>query len=121
MRQIPVIYKKKRPRPAPEIYDRKDPKYDYLKFWRVVRYWAKQKYGITTADLDMLLFLHSEGLFTRVQCENYGSLMSWDKQRFEKLLRDGWIKSGERVLTMKKPYMRYHTRLRSLYSRYIRS
>jgi hypothetical protein len=102
MRQIPVIYKKKRPRPAPEIYDRKDPKYDYLKFWRVVRYWAKQKYGITTADLDMLLFLHSEGLFTRVQCENYGSLMSWDKQRFNKLLRDGWINKWRKSINHEK-------------------
>ncbi|GAG67459.1 unnamed protein product [marine sediment metagenome] len=34
---------------------------------------------------------------------------------------DGSSDSGEKVLTMKKPYMKYHTRLRSLYSRYIRS
>ncbi len=28
---------------------------DCLKYWRVIRYFIKQKYGLTTPDLDMLL------------------------------------------------------------------
>ena len=36
---------------------------DCLKYWRVIRYFVKQKYGLTTGDLDMLLFLYSEDIF----------------------------------------------------------
>ena len=36
---------------------------DYLKYWRVVRYFIKIKYGISTGELDMLLFLYSEKYF----------------------------------------------------------
>ena len=38
---------------------------DYLKYWRVVRYFVKSKYGLTTAELEMLLFLNSEDIFSR--------------------------------------------------------
>ena len=30
---------------------------DHLKYWRVVRYFIKKKYNLTTSDLEMLLFL----------------------------------------------------------------
>ena len=45
--------------------------FNYLKYWRVVRYWIKSKYGLTTGELDVLLFLYVK--------------------RFDKLLRDKWI------------------------------
>ena len=61
---------------------------DCLKYWRVIRYFIKQKYGLTTADLDMLLFLYSEDIFSK---EKFDNLLSWDENRFERLLRDGWI------------------------------
>ena len=52
------IYKKKRTRKQPiKVYDRYEPEFNFLKHWRVVRYWAKAKYDLKTADLDMLLFL----------------------------------------------------------------
>ena len=38
---------------------------DYLKYWRVIRYFIKSKYGLTQEDLDMLLFLKSEDYFDR--------------------------------------------------------
>jgi hypothetical protein len=38
---------------------------DYLKYWRVIRYYIKNKYGLTQADLDILLFLYSEQYFTK--------------------------------------------------------
>ena len=40
-------------------YDRKEPTHDYLKYWRIIRYWVKATYGLTTPDLEMLLFLYS--------------------------------------------------------------
>jgi|TARA_R110000822_G_scaffold28198_7_gene83930 hypothetical protein len=71
--------------------DRKEPGYDYLKYWRVIRYWVKSKYGLSTPDLDMLLFLYSEQIFSKTQFKEYEELMSWDINRFDRLLRDNWI------------------------------
>ena len=72
-------------------YDRKEPTNDYLKYWSVIRYWVKAKYGLTTPDLEMLLFLYSEQLFNKTDFKEYEELMSWDVNRFDRMLRDGWI------------------------------
>lgn len=72
-------------------YDRKQPTFDYLKYFRVIRYWVKRTHGIGLADLEMLLFLYSERLFSRTTFNDYEEVFSWDVTRFEKLLRDGWI------------------------------
>jgi len=72
-------------------YDRVEPSHDYLKYWRIIRYWVKAKYGLTTPDLEMLLFLYSEHLFKKTDFKEYEEIMSWDVNRFDRLLRDGWI------------------------------
>lgn len=72
-------------------YDRKQPTFDYLKYFRIVRYWAKRVHGVGLADLEMLLFLYSERLFKRTDFNDYEEIFSWDVKRFEDLLRDGWI------------------------------
>ena len=64
---------------------------DCLKYWRVIRYFIKSKYGLTTADLDMLLFLYSEDIFSKEKFKEFNELLPWDKNRFNRLLRDGWI------------------------------
>jgi hypothetical protein len=64
---------------------------DCLKYWRVIRYFIKQKHGLTTGDLDMLLFLYSEDIFSKEKFEEFDNLLSWDEDRFDRLLRDGWI------------------------------
>lgn len=70
---------------------RKPPPNDYLKYWRVIRYFIKAKYGISTGELDMLLFLYSEKYFSKDKFNEFDELLSWDVNRFDKLLRDGWI------------------------------
>ena len=64
---------------------------DYLKYWRVIRYFIKAKYGLSQADLDMLLFLYSEDYFSKDKFKEFDKLLSWNVNRFDKLLRDGWI------------------------------
>ena len=64
---------------------------DYLKYWRVIRYFIKSKYGLTQADLDILLFLYSEKYFSKDRFDEFDELLSWDVNRFDKLLRDGWV------------------------------
>jgi hypothetical protein len=72
-------------------HDRTEPSNDYLKYWKVVKQWAKTKYNMNTADIEMMLFLYSEGLFTLKQFQEYDEIMSWDKNRFYNLLNDKWI------------------------------
>ena len=43
---------------------------DCLKYWRVIRYFIKQKYGLTTADLDMLLFYTAKIFFPKKNLES---------------------------------------------------
>lgn len=66
-------------------------KSDYLKYWRVIRYYVKSKYGLSQADLDILLFLYSESYFSRDRFDEFDKLLSWNETRFDKLLKDGWV------------------------------
>ena len=65
--------------------------FNYLKYWRVVRYYIKMKYKLKTGDLDMLLFLYSEDYFSKDKFKEFDQLLSWNVNRFDKLLRDGWV------------------------------
>jgi hypothetical protein len=66
---------------------------DYLKYWRVVRQYVKIKYGIGQAELDMILFLYSEGYFSQAKFQEFNRVLPWNKKRFKKLVQDGWIES----------------------------
>ena len=65
--------------------------HDCLKYWRVIRYFIKAKYGLTTSDLDMLLFLYSEEIFSKKKFEEFDNLLIWDGERFDRLYKEGWI------------------------------
>jgi hypothetical protein len=67
-------------------------KYDYLKYWKVVREWHKIKYNLKLADLEMLLFLCSEDFFTSQQFYEYDDIFYWDDKRLRNLIKDGWVK-----------------------------
>jgi DNA-binding MarR family transcriptional regulator len=69
----------------------KSEKSDYLKYWRVVRYYLKAKHQITQPDLDMILFLYSEGYFSKDKFAEFNNVISWDVSRFERMKRNGWI------------------------------
>tara|TARA_B100000214_G_scaffold257319_1_gene189697 strand:- start:8467 stop:8919 length:453 start_codon:yes stop_codon:yes gene_type:complete len=66
-------------------------KRDYLKYWRVIRYFVMRKYKVNTQELDMLLFLYSEEYFNVDKFQEFNSLLGWNKNRFNKLKKDGWI------------------------------
>lgn len=75
-----------------KIYGRKQGEYDFLKNWTIIRKWAIITYGLkSTADLEILLFLYSEKLFTRTQFSEFSNFLSWDKERFNRLLKEDWI------------------------------
>jgi hypothetical protein len=64
---------------------------DFLKYWRVIRRYCLEKYGLSTEDLDVLLFIKSEGLFNTRRWKEYKKIISWEKHRLERLVADGWI------------------------------
>jgi|TARA_R110000751_G_scaffold52632_2_gene114647 hypothetical protein len=66
-------------------------KYDYLKYWRVVRYWAKVKHGLGVPQLEMLLFLYSEGYFMKKDFDEFNALFKWNNTRFQGLITDRWV------------------------------
>ena len=41
--------------------------HNYLKYWRIIRYWVKAKYNLTTPDIEMILFLYSEDYFNKTK------------------------------------------------------
>ena len=66
--------------------------YNFLKFYRVVRYYIKRKYDITLMELDMLLYLYDMPYFKKEDFNYYGNTMSWDKKRFYDMIKKGLIK-----------------------------
>ena len=62
-----------------------------LKYYRLVRKWACKTYGLTDADLELLIYLDCKGRFTRNDFINGVYTMSWDKNRWERLRKKGLI------------------------------
>ena len=69
----------------------KSMKNDYLKYWRVIRQYVKVKYEISQSDLDILLFLYSEEYFGEKKYREYAQLVSWDRLRFNNMIKNDWI------------------------------
>ena len=86
-----VVYKPKRDDDKEIVKAAKLKEHDFLKYWRVVRYWAKRKYGITNEDLEILLYLYNIDLFTRGQFRKFEGILSWDRNRFNYLQEKGYI------------------------------
>ena len=64
-----------------------------LKYYRLTRKWACKTYGLTDADLELLIYLDCKKRFTRQEFIDGTYTMSWDKNRWEKLKRNGWIET----------------------------
>ena len=79
-----------------------EPEYDFLKYWRIVRYWARAKYEIGTAEMDLMFFLYSEERFTKKQVVQFESIMSYNPYRFNNLLDDGFIVMWRKGKTKKR-------------------
>ena len=63
----------------------------FLKYYRLVRKWACKTYGLSDAELELLIFLTHQNRFTRQDFKDGAYIMSWNKQRWDKLRSLGWI------------------------------
>ena len=62
-----------------------------FKYYRLVRKWACKTYDLTDADLELLVYLDCKSRFTRNEFIEGVYTYSWDKNRWERLIKDGWI------------------------------
>jgi predicted transcriptional regulator len=69
----------------------KPPKKDYLKWWRLIRIWARAKSGLSIAEIELLLYLRSVPYFDRKDFDAFGKLMGWEVRRLKKMRDNGWI------------------------------
>jgi hypothetical protein len=60
------LYVKKKP-PKTPVYQFREKDFNFLKYHRVVKYYIKNKYEISGAELDMILFLYDENVFTKTR------------------------------------------------------
>jgi hypothetical protein len=81
-------------------------KHNWLKHWKTVAYWAQEKYNLKRSDLDMIIFIYDEKLFTYYDFERFKSITTWDKGRFTRLQREGWISIYQKKnIWRKTPYV----------------
>ena len=62
-----------------------------FKYYRLVRKWACKTYGLKDADLELLVYLDCKSGFRRNNFIDGSYTYSWDKNRWERLRKDGWI------------------------------
>lgn len=62
-----------------------------LMYYRLIRKWACKTYGLNDADLELLIYLDCKKRFTRNDFKVGANTYSWDKHRWERLRREGWI------------------------------
>lgn len=82
----PNIYKRK-------TYFSRDKKHNFLKNWRIVRYYIKRKYEISSTELEMLLYLYDSDLFTKKEFDRFSTTISWQKSKFKELSERGYIRT----------------------------
>lgn len=63
-----------------------------LKHYRIIRKWACKTNNINDADLELLIYLDSINLFTKEDFKKGTYSYSWDNRRWNRLLKQGWIK-----------------------------
>jgi len=72
-----------------EASDLKD--MNLLKYYRLIRKWACKTHKLKDADLELLIYLDCKNRFTRNDFIEGEYTYSWDKDRWERLRREGWI------------------------------
>jgi hypothetical protein len=84
------------------VYQPRERPTDFLKYWRVVRMWVQSKHGVGVPDLELMLYLYSAGLFTKKEFNEFEFTLNWDKKRFGRLRKEGWINQWREATTRQK-------------------
>lgn len=84
-----------------------------LKYYRIIRRWACKQYDIKDADLELLIYLDCKGLFKRDDFINGVFTYTWDKHRWERLRKDGWIDVWKERNRRDSKYALYKTSMKT--------
>jgi hypothetical protein len=63
-----------------------------LKHYRIIRKWAGTNNNLNDADLELLIYLDCMEHFSKQDFKTGSYSYSWDNRRWNKLLKDDWIK-----------------------------
>ena len=63
-----------------------------LKHYRIIRKWACKTNNLNDADLELLIYLEAIDLFNKDDFKKGTYSYSWDNRRWNRLLKEGWIK-----------------------------
>jgi|TARA_R100001463_G_scaffold320_1_gene1355 hypothetical protein len=63
-----------------------------LKHYRIIRRWASKNNDLTSADLELLIYLDCINYFTINDFKMGVYSYSWNNRRWNKLLQEDWIK-----------------------------
>jgi len=74
-----------------DFIERGELKVDFLKYYRLVSRWAAKNNNLNIADLELLFYLDPILYFTINDFKDGTLFYSWDKERFYRLQREGWI------------------------------
>ena len=74
-----------------DFIERGEVKVDFLKNYRLVSRWATKYNNLNVADLELLFYLDPIQYFTIDDFKTGTLFYSWDKERFYRLQKDGWI------------------------------
>ena len=66
-------------------------KVDFLKYYRLVSRWAVKTNDLNIADLELLFYLDPIIYFTIEDFKTGTLFYTWDKERFYRLQKQGWI------------------------------
>ena len=75
-----------------KTYFKREKKYNFLKDWRVVRYYIKRKYDISSTELELLLYLYDSDLFTKKEFITFANTINWQRSKFTDMCDAGYIK-----------------------------
>jgi hypothetical protein len=62
-----------------------------LKHYRIIRRWACRNNNLKDADLELLIYFDCMDHFTKHDYMEGTYAYSWDKHRWDRLLKEGWI------------------------------
>lgn len=66
--------------------------YNFLKYIKIVFKWAQDNHDLARLDIEVLLYLYSEGIFPQEKCmELYKLKGNRSYLRFRKLFNEGWL------------------------------
>lgn len=90
-----------------DFAERGELKVDFLKYYRLVSRWATKNNNLNVADLELLFYLDPILYFTIEDFKDGTLFYSWDKERFYRLQRDGWIEKIHKGIGRRGDHNKY--------------